>query len=63
MIAELDFELADRGVELAFAEMKDPVKDRLLQVWPQVEDWPRLLLSDGGSRREGVPRQEPCRVD
>ncbi len=29
MIAELDFELADRGVELAFAEMKDPVKDRL----------------------------------
>jgi len=29
MIEELDTELAQRGVELAFAEMKDPVKDRL----------------------------------
>jgi high affinity sulfate transporter 1 len=29
MILELDAELATRGVELAFAEMKDPVKDRL----------------------------------
>ncbi|MEI8333099.1 MAG: sulfate permease [Chloroflexota bacterium] len=28
-IAELDTELERRGVELAFAEMKDPVKDRL----------------------------------
>jgi high affinity sulfate transporter 1 len=28
-IQELDTELAMRGVELAFAEMKDPVKDRL----------------------------------
>jgi MFS superfamily sulfate permease-like transporter len=28
-IAELDTELGERGVELAFAEMKDPVKDRL----------------------------------
>ena len=28
-IAELATELGDRGVELAFAEMKDPVKDRL----------------------------------
>lgn len=28
-IQELDVELATRGVELAFAEMKDPVKDRL----------------------------------
>ncbi len=28
-IDELDTELATRGVELAFAEMKDPVKDRL----------------------------------
>ncbi|MFI5302453.1 MAG: SulP family inorganic anion transporter, partial [Polyangiales bacterium] len=29
MIRELDTELAARGVELAFAELKDPVKDRL----------------------------------
>lgn len=29
MLHELDVELATRGVELAFAEMKDPVKDRL----------------------------------
>jgi high affinity sulfate transporter 1 len=29
MLEELDKELAVRGVELAFAEMKDPVKDRL----------------------------------
>ncbi len=29
MIEELDAELSKRGVELAFAEMKDPVKDRL----------------------------------
>jgi MFS superfamily sulfate permease-like transporter len=29
MIQELDAELATRGVELAFAEMKDPVRDRL----------------------------------
>jgi MFS superfamily sulfate permease-like transporter len=29
MIQELDAELAERGVELAFAELKDPVKDRL----------------------------------
>ena len=29
MLEELDEELAQRGVELAFAEMKDPVKDRL----------------------------------
>ena len=29
MIQELDTELATRGVELAFAELKDPVKDRL----------------------------------
>ena len=29
MIQELDNELATRGVELAFAELKDPVKDRL----------------------------------
>lgn len=29
MIEELDLELAKRGTELAFAEMKDPVKDRL----------------------------------
>jgi high affinity sulfate transporter 1 len=29
MIRELDEELAARGAELAFAEMKDPVKDRL----------------------------------
>ncbi len=29
MIQELDYELAQRGVDLAFAEMKDPVKDRL----------------------------------
>jgi len=29
MIHELDEELAARGTELAFAEMKDPVKDRL----------------------------------
>ncbi|MBL8719538.1 MAG: sulfate permease [Myxococcales bacterium] len=31
MIQELDGELAARGVELAFAELKDPVKDRLLR--------------------------------
>jgi high affinity sulfate transporter 1 len=29
MLEELDKELATRGAELAFAEMKDPVKDRL----------------------------------
>ena len=29
MIQELDAELTSRGVELAFAELKDPVKDRL----------------------------------
>lgn len=29
VLQELDTELAARGVELAFAEMKDPVKDRL----------------------------------
>ncbi len=29
MLEELDKELASRGVELAFAELKDPVKDRL----------------------------------
>ncbi len=29
MLQELDTELAARGAELAFAEMKDPVKDRL----------------------------------
>ncbi len=29
MLEELDKELASRGAELAFAEMKDPVKDRL----------------------------------
>ncbi len=29
MIEELDGDLATRGVELAFAELKDPVKDRL----------------------------------
>jgi MFS superfamily sulfate permease-like transporter len=29
MLEELDHELAQRGIELAFAEMKDPVKDRL----------------------------------
>jgi MFS superfamily sulfate permease-like transporter len=29
MLEELDKELAARGAELAFAEMKDPVKDRL----------------------------------
>lgn len=29
MLDELDKELATRGVELAFAELKDPVKDRL----------------------------------
>ena len=29
MLEELDRELATRGAELAFAEMKDPVKDRL----------------------------------
>jgi high affinity sulfate transporter 1 len=29
MLEELDKELATRGVELAFAELKDPVKDRL----------------------------------
>lgn len=29
MIQELDDELTARGIELAFAEMKDPVKDRL----------------------------------
>lgn len=29
MLEELDAELATRGAELAFAEMKDPVKDRL----------------------------------
>jgi MFS superfamily sulfate permease-like transporter len=29
MIHELDVELAARGAELAFAELKDPVKDRL----------------------------------
>jgi MFS superfamily sulfate permease-like transporter len=29
MMEELDTELKPRGVELAFAEMKDPVKDRL----------------------------------
>ena len=29
MIKELDDELTARGIELAFAEMKDPVKDRL----------------------------------
>lgn len=31
MILELDTELATRGVELAFAELKDPVKDRLVR--------------------------------
>jgi MFS superfamily sulfate permease-like transporter len=29
MLDELDKELTTRGAELAFAEMKDPVKDRL----------------------------------
>lgn len=29
MIAELDKELRDRGIELHFAELKDPVKDKL----------------------------------
>jgi high affinity sulfate transporter 1 len=31
MIQELDKELATRGAELAFAELKDPVKDRLVR--------------------------------
>jgi MFS superfamily sulfate permease-like transporter len=29
MLAALDHELETQGIELAFAEMKDPVKDRL----------------------------------
>lgn len=29
MLGELDVELAEQGIELAFAELKDPVKDRL----------------------------------
>ncbi|HEY7032831.1 MAG TPA: sodium-independent anion transporter, partial [Thermomicrobiales bacterium] len=29
MLAGLDHDLETRGIELAFAEMKDPVKDRL----------------------------------
>jgi MFS superfamily sulfate permease-like transporter len=29
MLAELDTELKDRQIELYFAEMKDPVKDKL----------------------------------
>jgi len=29
MLAELDEELQARGIELCFAEMKDPVKDKL----------------------------------
>ena len=31
MLAELDRELGAAGIELAFAELKDPVKDRLEQ--------------------------------
>jgi hypothetical protein len=29
MLRELDIALGERGAELAFAELKDPVKDRL----------------------------------
>ena len=31
MLEELDKELATRGAELAFAELKDPVRDRLVR--------------------------------
>ena len=39
MLAELDRELETRNTELAFAEMKDPVKDRLpASVWSKALD-------------------------
>lgn len=48
MIEELDTELGNRGVELAFAEMKDPVKDRLERYGLQARIGPRNFFPTVG---------------
>ena len=73
MLAELDETLHTAGIELCFAEMKDPVKDKLKRFGLFRAAWRRSLLSDhrrsrwplsrdpfGGLGRLGRPGSLSC---
>ena len=73
MIEELDKELEVIGVELAFAEMKDPVKDRLQRYdlttrigedrfFPTIGVAVKAFLDEGPGRVGGLGRRRGARI-
>ena len=58
-LAELDETLHEAGIELRFAELKDPVKDKLKRFGLFSQFGEGFLLSDHWCRRQQLPRQ-PC---
>ena len=59
MLADLDKALHDAGVELRFAELKDPVKDKLKRFGLLAEIGRRQILPDRRCCRQLLPRTLP----
>ena len=62
MLHELDLWLNERGVSLVFAEMKDPVREKIDRYELNRHDRPRALLSDTRCGTRRVPAADRCGV-
>ena len=63
MLAELEHTLTESGIELRFAEMKDPVKDKLKRFELFDRFGAAELLSDDRQRRRRLPRRARGRLE
>ena len=58
MVAELDRALHAQSIELCFAELKDPVKDKLKRFWLVRAAWRELLLPNHRCSRFSLSRNQ-----
>ena len=62
VVCDLDDQLREAGIDLCFAEMKDPVKDKLKRFGIYHASWGELVLSDHRRSGECVSRDQAGRV-
>ena len=63
MLEDLDEALNARGISLVFAEMKDPVRDKIDRYELTRTIDPSALLPHARRRRVGVPGADRCALD
>ena len=62
VLVELHETLQDKGMELGFAELKDPVKDKLKRFRTVRTFWRTIVLPDPWCSRRPLPRSASCRL-